>query len=462
MRVDEQNLVESLRVIGRESEYSETPLELEGIRAEDLAEALLRLEFEEQLGVLNRLDPEMAGNVLVELPSQTAKDLLREIPDEATAHYLDILPVDDALELVDVLGSERLHDLLQVIPEQDAHEIRLHLAYPEGSAGQLMSRDYLTVGPEATMDDVLSVIRSAPDQVETVNYLYVLSEHHHLLGVLTLRRVLRAPAQTEAKEVMNEDVMSAHVRDDQESASRLMARYGFAALPVLDDRGRMVGIITADDAQEVVSEADTEDVLALGAVTGNAEAYLSLRTWQLIGRRLPWLLILFVAETFTGSVLRHYVPDEQSGIGEIARLTVFIPLLIGAGGNSGSQVTSTITRSLAIGELRTSDYMRVLRRELVTASIMGLALGFVAYLRARFGWNSGADISLVVGLSLVAIILWATTVSSVLPLAAKRLGIDPAVMSAPFITTFVDATGLIIYFEIAGQVLHLAFPPWLR
>jgi magnesium transporter len=462
MRVNEQDLFENLQTLARDASREEIRENLKQFRPEDIAEALVRLDFEDQLTILQSLTPEFAGDVLVELPTQTARDLLREIPDEVAAHYLDILPVDDALELVEVLGEHRLEALLEVIPAEDAREIRQHLTYPEGSAGQLMSRDYLSATPDTTMEGILALIREAPDSIETVNYVYVVSRHHYLKGVLTVRRILRADPLMTAEEVMNSDVVSVNARSGEEEVARLMAKYAFSALPVVDDRGQMLGIITADDAQEVIDEADTEDVLAFGGVTGNADSYLSLKTWDLVKRRLPWLMILFVAETFTGVVLRNYVPTETQSaatqhLATIAKLTLFIPLLIGAGGNSGAQVTTTITRALALGELRTSDYFRVLRREMVTALIIGLTLGILGYGRALFGWNSGVGISLVVGISLLAIILWATLISSILPLAAKRVGIDPAVMSAPFISTFVDATGLIIYFEIARRILGLTY-----
>ncbi len=240
-------------------------------------------------------------------------------------------------------------------------------------------------------------------------------------------------------------------------AARFIAKYAFYAMPVVDNRGRMIGIFTVDDAHDILEEADTQDVLALGGVSGDAEAYLSLSIWQLVKRRVPWLFGLFVAESLTGNVLRMYGQGSDSL--KLNPLMFFIPLLIGCGGNSGSQVTTTITRSLALGEVKTNDWLRIMSREMATALISGLILGLVGFIRTWLpvpilGWSSPVSLALVVGLTLPAIVLWATTVGSMLPLMAKRVGIDPAVMSAPFITTFVDATGLIIYFEIALRIVH--------
>lgn len=461
MRTDELNLEEQLRSLMGAAPESVSAI-TESLWAEDIADAFMRMEFDERLAILKLLDAETAGDVLVELPADTARPLIEELPDEAVAHYLDILPVDDALDLREVLGDDRFYALLEVIPVEDAEEIRRGLAYPEDSAGQLMSVHFAIARADDTMDQVLEGIRRAPETLETINYVYVLSEDHHLLGVLTVRRILRAPAHATARETMNSDVVSVQATEKQEAVARLMARYSFAALPVLDPTARMVGIVTADDAQEVISEADTKDVLQLGAVSGSADSYLSLSVWALVWRRLPWLAFLFVAETLTGFVLRHYIQpsSEASPAGQLAtlaRLTLFIPLIIGAGGNSGSQVTTTITRALALGEVKTSDYWRVLRRELLTALVIGSTLGVLGFLRAHFGWNTPLSICLVVGIALPSIILWAAMIGSGLPLLAKRLHIDPAVMSAPFISTFVDATGLIIYFEIAGRVIGLTY-----
>lgn len=464
MRTDEKAFVERLRALADDPDALRATLE--GVRPEDVAEAFQRLDRDEMLRVVQLLDPETAAYVLVELPTETARMLVNELSDTTLAYYLDVLPMDDAVELREELDPERFEALLRVIPNEDAQEIRRLLSYPDGSAGQLMTENFVEVAPDMTMDDVLNVVRHTRDEeFETVNTIYVLSEDRHLLGVLTLRRVLRANPQATARETMNDDPISVPVATPQEDLARTLARYGFSAMPVLDERGRMVGIVTADDAAEVLEDADTEDVLKMGGVTGDAEAYLSLGVWSLVKRRMPWLLILFVAEFFTGSVLRHYVggqADQSPGtaLATLAKLQLFVPLLIGAGGNAGSQVTTTITRALALGEIRAPDWFRVMRRELTVALLVGSLLGAIGFLRAWLpiaviGWNQPLPMAAVVGLALPAIVVWAATVGSMLPIAAKRMGFDPAVMSAPFITTFVDATGLIIYFEIAFRILPI-------
>lgn len=458
MRTDEKALVERLRALREEGDNAGLRALLEGLRPEDIAEALERLETEEQVEILHLLDSDTAANVLIELPTEDARGVINQLPDTTVAHYLDILPMDDAVELREELDPERFEALLNVIPKEDALEIRRLLSYPEGSVGQLITEDFAECLPEDTMGDILRMVREAPEaEFETVNYIYVLSEDRHLLGLLSLRRVVRSEPAAVARDVMNPDPVTIQVTDGQEAAARVVARYGFSALPVLDERGRMVGIVTADDAQEILEEAETEDVLKLGGVSGDAEAYLSLSVWQIVRRRLPWLLILFVAEFFTGSVLRHYTHQASDGGTTIlAQMMLFVPLLIGAGGNAGAQVTTTITRALALGEVRAGDWFTVMRRELMIAVVIGVTLGVLGLARAKMpfiGWEQPWSLSLVVGIALPCIVIWAATVGSLLPITAKRLGFDPAVMSAPFITTFVDATGLIIYFEVARRIL---------
>lgn len=456
MRTDEQNLVDRLSALAQEEDRHIVRESLEGVRPEDIADALQRVDLETGVAILRKLDAETAAYVLVEIPDENSRALISELPDAIVAHYLDILPMDDALGLRDSLEPERFEALLNVIPDQDAQEIRRLLSYPEGSAGQIMTEDFVEVAPTDSMSDVLSLIRNTNDEeFETVNYIYVLSEDRHLLGLLTLKRVIRSQPNSMARDVMAEDIITVPVAMPQEEVARTLARYGFSAVPVLDDRGRMLGIVTADDAQEILEEAQTEDVLMFGGVSGDAENYLALSVVELVKRRIPWLLILFVAEFFTGSVLRAYV-GKQADTNVLAKLQLFVPLLIGAGGNAGSQVTTTITRALALGDIRPSDWHRVMRREFAVALLIGGTLGSIGMLRASLpyiGWSQPIYMSLTIGLAIPCIILWAATVGSVLPILAKRLGIDPAVMSAPFISTFVDATGLIIFFEIATFVL---------
>jgi magnesium transporter len=431
---------------------------LDDARPEDLADAIQEVDPEQAAAALARIEPLTAAQVLVEAPTPTVRALLPHIPDETLAAYLDILPMDDAIDLHEEIQEERWERLMGMIPVQDAAEIRRLMAYPPGTVGRLMTEAFFDVSPQDTMEVVLEDLRSASaNKYETVNDIYVLDEDEKLVGVFSLRKALRAHPKMLASEVMSDDVLSVQATDTDEESARTMARYGLYALPVVDQGGRMKGLFTGDDAQTILREAETKDVLALGGVSGPVEAYLSLSVWQLYARRMPWLLALFVAETFTGQVLRHYYPDQGGAAGVWGLLMLSVPLIIGAGGNSGSQVTTTITRALALGEVSTGDWGKVMTRELGSACLVGLTLGVIASIRGAMGppigWSYPFDVCLLIGVAMPAIILWASVVGSLLPIAAKKLGLDPAVLSAPFITTFVDATGLIIYFELARRIV---------
>lgn len=435
--------VDTLRQLAEVQDPSATLEQLEGVKIEDLAEGIERISTEEALIILNHLDPERAGYVLVELPTSTAREIISNLPDFTVAYYLDVLPMDDAIDFREELGPERFDDLLEIIPKEDADEIRRLLAYPEDSAGRLLTEKFFEVAPETTMNELLDDIRKASDEkYETVNDVYVLSPDRHLLGVFSLRKAIRAEPNTTASMLMREDVVTCLAYDDAEAAARNMSKYGLYALPVLDHRGRMVGIFTGDDAQEILTQAESEDLLMLGGVSGEAESYLSLTVVRLAAKRLPWLLALFIAEFLTSSVMNHYSKETQ-----LAKYLMFLPLILGAGGNSGSQATTMVTRSLAIGEVSFRDFFLVINKEFFTALLVGGCLGVAGMIRALV-WGLDPNLMYAIGCSLPAIVIWATSVGGTLPLVAKRLGIDPAVMSAPFISTFVDATGLVIYFEI--------------
>jgi magnesium transporter len=296
--------------------------------------------------------------------------------------------------------------------------------------------------------------------METLSYLYVTDAppgdrngEGRLLGILSLRDLVRARPEQTAGEIMKPDPITVTVDTDQEEVAQLISKYDLLALPVLDRAGRLAGIVTVDDVVDVLVEEQTEDVLKLGAVAAEeAEgSYLSSGVIATVRHRVGWLLLLFVASSLTSAVSRHY----EGLVEQVVALVAFIPLLIGTGGNAGAQAVMTVTRALALGEVRFGDWLRVLWREMRTGLALGGILALVGFLYVSLVWHEGSRLALVVSCSLVAIVIWANTVGSLLPIIAKRLGFDPAVMSAPFITTLVDATGLFLYFTIARAILGL-------
>lgn len=430
----------------------------------DIAEAMAELDDREALAVFNWLDNERAAGVLEELDPDTQRYLMENAPRGRMTDLLVRLPMDDRADVISEATPEQaaiiLDDLERQAPE-DAAEARELLGYQENTAGRLMTDNFIRVAPSMTVEEAFAAVRHADPDVETLTELYVVDnfdisapltrpqQGERLLGVLPLRLLVRASPTQQISEIMIAEPLTVSVDTDQEEVARIFAKYSFLALPVLDRRGELAGIITMDDILHVVVEEQTEDVLALGAVSASEQPYLASSVISTVRQRFGWLLMLFVAATASEFVMRHF----QWQIGKLAALTVFIPLLIGTGGNAGAQTVTTITRALALNEVRFSDIMRVLWREMRTGLILGLMLALIGFGRALWG-GSHVDLALTVSLSMIVIVVWAVTVGSVLPITFKRLGFDPAVMSAPFITTLVDATGLFLYFTIAYWLIR--------
>ena len=433
---------------------------LRGVRAEDISEAARELSNPEVLAVFNWLDNERAADLLGLLEDEATGYILENAPAARVTDMLDRLPMDDAADVLDEASPEKAEELLQSLARtapDDAEEIRDLLSYPERSAGRLMTDAFVRLRADMSVNEAFAVVRDTDEEVETISDLFiteVVGENREvLIGVISLRELVRAGARRKdpnvrVRDFMVTDVISVSTDTDQEECARLIAKYDFMALPVLERNGNFVGIITVDDIIDVLVEEGTEDLLRSGAVTPTEKPYLSNSIFDIFKQRFGWLLLLFVAESFTGSVLRHY-EDE---LAKVVALSFFVPLLIGSGGNAGAQAVTTITRALALGEVTFRDMLRVVWREARAGMLLGLALGVVGFVRVLF-WGNGSNLALVIGLSQLVVIVWAVTVGASLPIIFKKLGLDPAVMSAPFITTLVDATGLVFYFSIAKVLL---------
>lgn len=427
----------------------------------DIAEAIEALTRPEALAVFNWLENGRAAEVLDEIDPELVRYILANAPPGRIADLLDRLPMDDAAEVVAEAAPQQaealLADLSRRAPE-DAQEIRELLSYPENSAGRLMTDKFVRLQANMTIEQAFVAVREADPEVETLTDLYVVEplragaqdSRLRLAGVLSLRELVRARPDRRIADIMAREIISVQVDTDQEEVARVISKYDFLAVPVLDRDGALVGIVTVDDVVDVLVEEQTEDVLALGAVAASEIPYLATGVITTVRQRFGWLLLLFVAETATGAVLRHF----QSSIEKVVALSFFVPLLIGSGGNAGAQTVTTITRAIALGEVRFTDWLRVFWRETRVGLLIGVSLAVIGYFRALL-WGTTPQVAQVVALSLVVIVIWANMVGSLLPIAAKRLGFDPAVMSAPFITTLVDATGLFLYFTIARILLHL-------
>jgi magnesium transporter len=421
---------------------------------QDVAEALTLLDDPAQQAlVLVQMPEEQASEVLDYLEPVLVEEIFEHIPLDKAARLLQALPADDAAQIIEELEETKAEALLQQMAPPEARDVRELLEYPPNTAGRLMVRQYVRVRPEWSIEQALDYLRQIGPEIETIYYLYAVDTRQRLIGVCSLRELVLADPSKRIEQIMETDLVVVKPETDQEEVANLLSKYDLLAIPVVDELGRMLGIVTIDDVVDILVSESTEDVLKLGAVEVTEEPYMSQSPWDLARKRVRWLILLFIAERLTGTVLRAY--DEE--IQKVSALAWFIPLLIGTGGNAGSQTTTTITRALALGEVRLHQVLKVVMREMATGLLLGLLIGLLGLLNA-FLWTHKEfhlrlELALTVGLSQMAIIAMATTVGASLPLIAKRLNIDPAVMSAPAITTLIDAAGLLIYFLIAKAIL---------
>lgn len=421
---------------------------IEALRPPDQAEIFGELPPYEQDQLLPRLDIADSADILEELEEDEAAEIATRLETENLARILDKMEPDEAADLLGDIPPRQAAQALAVMEE--AEEVRPLLAHADETAGGLMTPAEVLLRKDMTAEEAIAYLRSVAPESETVYYLFVIDRENRLVGVVSLRQLVIAPPSTRVGEIMDPDVIYVRADADQEEAARLMARYDLLALPVVDHKRHLVGLITHDDLVEVLEEEATEDIQRLGASEPLEEPYLDAPVLSVVRKRIGWLLLLFVTESFTGSVLRLF--DEE--LTEAVALAFFIPLLIGTGGNAGSQVASTIVRALALGEVRFRDLVRVVWREVRTSLLLGMAMGLIGLVRA-LTWGSPAALATTVGLSLIAIVLWAGVIGALLPLVASRFRIDPAVVSGPAMSTLVDATGLLIYFLIARMTMGL-------
>lgn len=414
------------------------------------AEVVPRLESQEVAVLLQWLPDEQVPALLAELEPAHAAAILRTVSRHEAADLLEAMPPDDATDIVAELPQAEAEQILVVMEPAEAAELRMLAAYPPDTAGGIMTPAFTAIAPDLRADQAILALRRVAQEAETIYYVYVLDAEEHLLGVLSLHALVLSPPDRPVRDLMIRDVLRVKADADQEVAARLLTDHNLLALPVVDDDNRLVGIITPDDIADVLEEEATEDIERLGGSQPLETSYRMAPVSLLVRRRLGWILILFLAEMYTSSVLKHY--DDLTA--KRVELSIFIPLLIGAGGNVGSQTVTTLVRAMAVGEVRLRDVRWVLGKEVMTAATMGAVIGVVAFARAEW-LGVGAGMAQVVAVTILAVCTWSAAVAAVLPLLLRKLRIDPAVVSAPLITTLVDGTGLMIYFTLAQLILNL-------
>ena len=415
---------------------------------------------EKQIPVMFRLLPkEQAAETFVEMEPEAQQLLIQGFSDNELREVLDELYVDDAADLVEEMPANVVRRILAQADPEMRSSINQILRYPENSAGALMTMEYVSLRPDMTVEEAILRIRRQGVDKETIYTCYVLDKDRTLLGIVTVKDLLLAESDdTEIREIMTSNIISVTTQDDQEEVAKMFSKYNFLALPVVDTENRMVGIVTFDDAMDVMEEEATEDMEIMAAMTPSEKSYLKSSPFELYKHRIPWLMLLMVSATFTGMIISSF----ESALALLPALTAFIPMLMDTGGNCGSQSSVTVIRALSLDELEFSDALTVLWKEIRTAVLCGITLAAVCFLkvllvdRLLMGNTSiSLSVDLVICLALGVTVIMAKMVGCTLPLLAKKLGFDPAVMASPFITTIVDALSLLVYFLFAKTILGL-------
>jgi magnesium transporter len=399
-----------------------------------------------------------AAMVFKILDVTTQKKVITQLPPSKTAELLNELPPDDRTDFLEELPRNTLRDLIKLLNPEERKVTLSMLGYPEDSVGRIMTPDYVYVYAHNTAAEVLATVRRYAKGSETIDVLYVINEKGEFIDDIRIRDIILAEPHKRVDELIDGRVVVLNAHDDQENASQVFKMNNRVALPVVDDNNILLGIVTIDDMLWVANEEFSEDIQMIGGTQAFEEPYLDIPLLKLFKKRVGWLIILFLGELLTASVMRYF-EDE---IAKVVFLASFIPLIISSGGNSGSQASTLIIQAMAVGEVTIADWWRVMRREIMSGLLLGTCLGIIGFVRIAI-WNEfipniygdvWIKVGLTVGTSLLGIVLWGTLTGSMLPMILKRFGADPAVSSAPFVATLVDVTGLLIYFSVAYLFLQ--------
>ena len=453
---DLDSTAEEIAKLIEEKNYTKVKEIATDLPAPDIAEIYEQIPPEYQTLFFRLLAKELAAEAFVEMDPDAQRRLIESFTDVQLSEILSELYIDDTVDLIEEMPASVVKRILRQTTKEDRTLINTILHYPKDSAGTVMTTEYVRLTPEMTVEAALSHIRQVALDKETIYTCYVTDKNRRLIGIVTARQLLIASPSTSVLEIMDDAVISVNTNDDKEEVALLLERYGFLAMPVVDNENRLVGIITVDDAMEVIKEESEEDFAKMAAITPSETPYLKTSVFSIWKARIPWLLILMISSTISSAILTGF----ESALPAV--LVLFIPMIMGTSGNSGGQSSVTVTRSISLSEVEFSDMLLVFWKELRVGVMCALTVGVVTFIKVMLVdgiilANPAIDltVSLVVALSLALTIIVAKIIGATLPLFAKKIGLDPAVMASPLITTLVDAISLIVYFFVAKGVLNI-------
>ncbi len=425
--------------------------ELNEMMPADIAEIIDELDEKNAIIIFRLLQKDQAADIFSLLSSQQRKDIVSSMHETLLDEILEELFFDDKIDFLEEMPANVVKRILISSTEEERRLINQFLNYPENSAGSIMTIEYVDLKKEMTVKQALEHIKKTGVDKETIYTCYVMNEKRKLEGIVSLRKLVLLDEDLLIKDVMNEDVIVTNTLDDQEEIVNIFKKYDLITLPVVDKENRLVGIITVDDIIDVIDQETTEDFHKMAAMEPTDEEYLNSGVFSLARQRILWLLILMISATITGSVIKR----AESILEAVVVLMVYVPMLMNAGGNAGNQSSTLVIRGLALGEIKLNDYLRVLWKEFRVSILVGTVLAAVNFVRMMVMDGVEATVALTVSLTLVATIMIAEAIGGLLPIAAKKLNLDPAIMAGPLISTIVDAVSLIVYFNVASLILGI-------
>ena len=432
-------------------EYIQLKKELSEMIEVDIAEILDSLDPQTTLLIFRMLDKDMAVDVFANFSPEQQRSIINSVSDLELEEIIDELFFDDMIDLLEEMPANLVNKILTSSTNEERALINEFLKYPQDSAGSIMTIEYVDLKANMTVKDAMDHIKETGLTRETIYTTYVTDNNRKLKGIVSLRKLVVSEDDELISDLMLEDFLYVHTHDDQEEVANLFTRYGFLALPVVDKEERLTGIITVDDIMEISEQEATEDFQLMAAMAPSEAAYLDTKVFTLARQRILWLLVLMITATFTGRIMARY----ESVLESVVILSIFIPMLMDTGGNSGNQSSTLIIRGLATGEIEIRDWYKVLFKEVKVSIIVAIILSIVNFGRLTLFEQVDGAIALVISLTLVITVITSKIVGSMLPMAAKSINLDPAIMAGPLITTIVDTLSLIVYFVIASNLLNI-------
>ena len=442
--------LEEIKELLEQKKFNELKNKLKEMKSADISALLDELDKESVIKVFRILSKEKAGMTFSYMESDRREKLIQDLTDAELKSVMDELFMDDTVDLIEEMPSNIVPKILKAVSKADRKVINELLKYPEDSAGSMMTTEFIDLKENMTVEDALQRIRDIGTDSETIHTCYVLNSNRVLQGIINIKDILLADKNTVIKDIMEINIISVNTTDDQEDVAKMFDKYDFYALPVVDTENRLVGIITVDDAINVLREEISEDFEKMAAIQPNEEGYFETSVFKHAKNRILWLLILMLSSAITGGIITEY----ENAFAAVPLLVAFIPMIMGTGGNCGSQSSTLIIRGLATDEIKLKDIFKVLWKEIRVSVIVGIVLAIVNGIRIMIQYKD-LQLAIVIGLTLIGTVTLAKMLGCLLPLLAKKLKLDPAIMAAPLITTLVDIFSILVYFQIATAIMGL-------